>query len=295
MKPDVKSWEASSHSNVTCYGCHGAQTIPSLLVHKVKALNELRLHVTKGFEQPINISSELSENEAEMANSICNRCHSVTQRNVTPNKGIIINHKAHEKEGLLCTRCHNRVAHLTADKYIDTEVRKENPEKYKNRMEMRYCMECHTGKEGKGPKECSTCHPKGFELKPDSHLKDDFFPKKHGKIALQDTEYCKSCHFEAKLCVDCHKTEIPHPTTGWVKKVKDTKHHSVDGKADPKSCQLCHKGANFCDACHHNNKTGKTWISVHFNVVKKQGAATPCFKCHSALMCAHCHVSGKKD
>ena len=295
MGPAYKSWQESGHSNVTCYGCHGALSIPSLLVHKVKALNELRLHVTDDYKKPINVESHLADDEHEMSSDMCNRCHSVTKREVTATEGIIINHEVHEKKDVHCTKCHNRVGHKTANKHLDKEE-KEKEEHYEDHMEMKACMKCHTGEKEKGPKECITCHPKDFELKPKNHKQKKFFPDKHVKMASKDTEYCESCHFKNKKCIDCHKVEMPHPSEGWTKIVKEKEHHSKKGKSDLEGCQQCHKeGVDFCDSCHHANNTGKKWIDVHYERVKKQGAAQPCFKCHEALYCAKCHVTiGKK-
>lgn len=269
MSPAVDSWRKSSHAESTCYACHGHSGIDFLL-GKMQNLKELYYHVTGDYEKPINAEGHYAE---ELEAEICNRCHAVDKRKVTPSKGIIINHAIHEEKGVACTKCHNRVAHPDIEGYEDW-------------MEMIACFRCHSQEaEAKAPGKCSACHPAGFELKPGDHAQAQFLPPKHAELAEKDMDYCSMCHAK-KFCLDCHGMEIPHPTAF-------EEEHGDVGKKNPEKCAQCHREADFCTACHHEGyKADIAWTKRHPVMVKSKGADT-CFKCHGPTYCSYCHVRGK--
>lgn len=306
MKPYISEWQKSSHSAVTCYACHGHEpgVIP-LMMAKMVAMKELYLQLADSYEKPINGESKLAE---ELSSEPCELCHSIENRKVTPSNGIIINHKVHLDNDISCTHCHNRVAHGQPKDYPGEPPKKSGEEEellamegpmqkrefYQDWMSMRHCMTCHTGEEGKGPKECSACHTKGFELKPGNHMEASWLRPKapdkkaiHPKLADVDMDYCKLCHEVKSFCRDCHGVSMPH-APDFKKK------HGPLGRSRPQVCRLCHRAKNFCNDCHHEGaRSGVPWVKQHSVMVKKTGAEK-CFDCHKEIYCSHCHVTGKK-
>jgi len=298
MKADIKSWEVSTHGKVTCYACHGKTNVFALLIDKPTKLKEPIAHFANNYELPINAEGKLSQNHEEFPNKVCERCHSIRKRNVTPKNGIIINHQKHIDKGFTCTACHNRVAHKTIKKYLAKDVLANNPNAYRDRSEMRYCMEHHNGKKGQGPSKCTTCHPKAFKFMPGFHKEKGFiYPVGanrgiHGQMAKKDRKACMACHHsEDEFCNKCHGMSMPHPEATWT---KGPIQHKVIGKMNPKSCQKCHPGVDFCGNCHHKRTGGvsKTlpWVKVHFKVVTGTGGKQCWGNCHTPLFCANCHL-----
>lgn len=305
----ITAYERSPHSMVSCMSCHepvNADPI-TFTLKKAKALGELVLTVSNDYELPLNGESHLSANAEEMGSEQCTQCHNLKTRKVTPSAGIIINHDIHAQNDVQCTMCHNRVAHVEDfDLALTDPKTKAKNVKHEDFMLMEGCYRseaCH-GLETtyKAPGECSACHPKDFELKPENHNIAGFYEaggesSGHWKLKAERPGYCRTCHLESKFCVDCHGVEMPHP--------KDfTKTHGDVGKKSPQSCAKCHaKGAKvtdatstqFCNACHHKDSDPtKDWIPQHFEVVRKTGAE-PCFECHDPTYCAKCHVRSITD
>lgn len=303
MRADVRSWEASSHAEVTCYGCHSEGGTLAFLAHKVSNLKEPYYHLTNSFKKPINGDGEYGR---KISNEPCKRCHS-QNRKVTPSKGVIIDHLKHEEKNITCVTCHNRVAHPDMKGYPGerekTEVRQitlkpgvEQPippatKPYQDRLKMRSCMTCHTGEKEKAPRDCKTCHPPGFKLNP--HPDATIWFSVHGREAKPDIGNCVSCH-QQKDCNSCHRTEMPHPPQ-W------KEGHGGQGKVASEECKRCHVQANYCEACHHRYDPARgPWyslqpgLSVHPAFVRERGAGG-CFDCHNPVYCARCHVRGKVD
>lgn len=109
-----------------------------------------------------------------------------------------------------------------------------------DRRDAGFCMECHTGKEGRhGTADCISCHPPHSEGPVDG-LCRGCHPMERG--ALFDLH-----RKEKKGCVACHKIHVPRPTEG--------------GKEGP--CYACHpatrriretphasQGEGACGSCH---------------------------------------------
>lgn len=306
MRPDITAWRHSTHANVTCYSCHvhrgpvirlygGAI---SLKVIDLKEIEEIYSEISGRYKKPINGDSRLSE---EIDSEVCEKCHAMENRRVTPAPGMIIDHKKHKAKGIKCTVCHNRAAH---------ERVKGHPESYPSRMKMRYCMKCHTGGRGKlqASSDCRICHTEDFQLKPKSHLvagfvefTDPLNPKTravHGIQAKSDKEYCLSCHKE-KFCTDCHGVEMPHPAKDWTRGKKE---HAAIGSKKPESCKKCHVQTNFCSACHHPQWKPELgpWYgaipgpSQHARIANVTDGKACLKSCHTTLFCDHCHVTGEK-
>lgn len=325
----ITAYNRSSHSEVGCYACHMPTTANpvSFMLHKAENLLELGPTITKTFELPLNAESHLA---LEMDSQQCVQCHDLTKRPVTPAAGVSIDHEVHEREGVGCTVCHNRIAHNENFdlKLTDPQTGKPN-RKHEVFTSMAACFRCHEqGDGGRAPGTCSACHTKGFELRPASHLEKAFYPIGHAQLAKEEMsatprpakaatdtthgggaaesegmlslppvssiDYCSTCH-EKTFCSDCHGVEMPHPSTF-------KKEHGRIGKSAPKSCVRCHGDANrFCDDCHHGTSlqipytsADGPWVRQHPQAVKALGPDS-CFECHDPTYCAHCHVRGIRE
>jgi hypothetical protein len=238
----INAYHASSHSQISCMACHepvGADTF-TFLFAKVKSGLEVIPTVGNTFSLPLNPGSALAlKGGKEMGSQQCTQCHSAN-RAVTPGSGLKIDHKVHADAGIWCTVCHNRVAHNdTAAPPTLVAPNGTKNVKHPNFMQMDYCYRCHdlegkvkmTGIGAKAaPGTCSTCHPAGFDLVPESHKAADWSVKAHGDAAKEiltemgaaQTEAkaleeegiapylaapvnpCFTCHVESKFCTPCH-------------------------------------------------------------------------------------------
>ena len=238
----IAAYNASSHAEISCMACHepvNADTF-TFLVAKVKSGLEVIPTVGNTFSLPLNPGSALAlKGGHEMGSQQCTQCHS-GNRKVSPDPGLIIDHKVHADAGIWCTVCHNRVAHN--DAAVAPVLVAPNGTKnvvHPNFMQMSYCFRCHdlegkvkmTGTGAKAaPGVCTTCHPAGFELKPASHNAADWAGAEHGTEAkkiltemgvataeakkLEDegiapylaapVNECFTCHIETKFCNTCH-------------------------------------------------------------------------------------------
>jgi hypothetical protein len=269
----------------------------TFLMHKVSALGEAYKTITDQFELPLNPESEVG---MEMAPILCTQCHSVNRR-WTFSPGIIMNHEKHTAEGINCTKCHNRVAHVEDFKLVGVSPDGKPNRKHETWMTMEACFRCHNlnpavkGLEGlNAPGKCETCHPPDFELKPDNHRTVDFSTKGHPALfKLQGEPYCFMCHDKVTFCTKCHGVDMPHPKD-WLKM------HNDQFKQAPAAalvvCRRCHAGVNFCNDCHHGTAINETynpkvpWVRAHPAIVKKDGAKT-CDPCHQEAFCSGCHVN----
>jgi len=322
----IFAYEASSHSEISCLACHmpvNADPV-TFLIHKAEAGISGGINtVGKRFTLPLNPGSKLSLEEKLMPERQCTQCHSAN-REVTPSRGIIIDHKVHSEKGVWCTVCHNRVAHdeeAAPPTQVDPKGNKNKP--HPNFMKMDGCFRCHD-LEGKkeAPGACAACHPADFTLKPANHLKEEFFPKGHAELAREHEEelkeleheaeilieeglekklvtpvdYCSTCHIKAKFCDACHGMEIPHPAEF------KTKSHPELVKTQAAKCAMCHGDlatTSFCNDCHHGTKVGWTfdakvpWKNQHATAVTKNGI-DKCFgACHEQQFCLDCHTKTK--
>lgn len=324
----IVSYQRSTHSEISCIACHepvNADPV-TLLLKKAQSAGELVLTVTNNFELPLNAGSELAMNPKEMGSAQCTQCHS-SKRQVSPSRGIIIDHKVHADKNVTCTTCHNRVAHNETGMKFTLA----GNHAHQDFMTMTGCFRCHALKGGSAPGTCSACHPPSFNLKPANHSEPEFYQrfgssKGHAKLALEDearmaalkaaeasaaaagikevategpamtkpsdVSYCGTCHDKTTFCTGCHGVEMPHP--------KDfLKTHGPLGKSMPAVCGNCHaksqESANnlsFCNACHHKGSDpNRPWLDQHWQVVRANGA-NDCFQCHNPTFCSDCHVRG---
>jgi hypothetical protein len=323
----IAAYEASTHSEISCMACHepvNADTVV-FLIAKVKSGLEVIPTVQKTYHLPINPGSALAlEGGKYMGSQQCTQCHS-KNREVTPSKGIIIDHAIHEEKGIWCTVCHNRIAHnedAAPPKLMNPDGKTPN-KAHPNFMKMDACYRCHD-LEGKktAPGTCATCHTADFPLKPANHLKEGFYPKGHAELAkvkheeylevekeakiLEEegiqkelaapVDYCATCHIKSKFCDSCHGMAIPHPDEF------KTKSHPEVVKTAAAKCVMCHGDNNvtwFCDNCHHGSKVAWTfdakvpWKNQHATAVTKNGIDKCFVTCHDQQFCLDCHTKTK--
>lgn len=264
MKSNYLSWQKSPHQGVNCLDCHVEPGLVNLLVAQAKASKELFLYLTGGYEKPINKGSKLSK---RLSSETCLSCH--PEQGLKSSLAVKIDHKPHTREGMNCSYCHNRVGHPGL-RY------------YQERMNMRFCLDCHRKK--KGPTQCEACHPEGFKLIPASHETRNWM-EKHGKDAKRWPASCTYCHYDLKkFCDRCHGMEMPHPG-GWLTEHKEK-------RAIFRKCSKCHTDPYYCEKCHHPgyNPRRERWQAAHKRVVREKGSSW-CFKCHgSSAYCNRCHL-----
>ena len=360
----VQAYDNGSHNMVACISCHlpvNADPV-TFLYHKAHAgiVGAYQL-ITKTYAVPLNATSHLALHKEHMADEQCTQCHNLDNREITPSEGIIINHDVHTEKEIICTACHNRVAHPEADIEITTKnpVTGERAAYHADFMSMTACFRCHTltaespsGEEFKAPGTCATCHPADFDLKPANHDEAGFYPAGHADLAMmevdhatgrpaediirpiahgepyaseeataaegeevegaehsdyapehedenvmhvvavEEVDYCATCHVKDTFCMDCHGMEMPHP-----EEFKAETHPQVAATQIDK-CELCHKQSEtyFCDSCHHGSKVDWTfdpavaWQTQHASTVVEKGVAGCLGACHEQQFCVDCHT-----
>ncbi|MBI5230676.1 MAG: NapC/NirT family cytochrome c [Coriobacteriales bacterium] len=302
----IVAYQRSAHNRIHCMACHMPVGAPptTFMLHKVEALGELYMTVTSNYSLPLNPENEVS---LEMSSEQCTQCHTLN-RLITPSPGIVINHEAHAKEGVNCTVCHNRVAHVEDFKLANLDPKTGKPnQKHEDFMNMSACFRCHTQETGAkraseseggltAPGKCEVCHPKGFQLKPQSHLAQGFFPGMHGDLAKEQSEKVERAEAAEKLKKaqelsaaneDSKKggVEIAAASEGG-----GEEHLELRSTKTVHECYTCHK-ESFCTDCHgapmpHPDAFKKN----HREYVKKD--LTSCGQCHEGSgtnTCDSCH------
>jgi len=242
----IRAYQASAHAEISCMACHepvNADTV-TFLFAKMKSALEVIPTVGNTFTLPLNKGSALAlKGGHEMGSQQCTQCHS-DKRKVTPEAGLKIDHEVHEKAGIWCTVCHNRTAHNETDAppvLSDPSGNKNTA--HPDFLKMDACFRCHdlegkvkmTGADAKAaPGTCSTCHPAGFNLIPESHKAADWASKAHGEVAREiDLEYGKGLAEQEELAKEGITPYLAAPV---------------------KSCETCHVPSKFCEPCHEKLK-----------------------------------------
>lgn len=299
MKPEIATWQVSSHSKIACIQCHA----------EIKAAHFVQLiHYTKKYYLPIQVKEPVP-------NSICENCHS-QNRTVTPRGDLIIPHQKHEKEGIACTTCHIGVTHgkiaerqetIDGDfsRWDDVTGRQNMAWQYKT-MSMTECLDCH--KDKNGPQDCESCHSR--IMPPVSHQSKEWVQNGlHGQDALKNLDSCNECHSYSmslvrvqnddkvisyarsnSFCVQCHsKKPASHTQQSFL--------HGTKATQDQRGCLVCHeknitKNANVatktvCISCHKQKHTMPSFHPVP--IQSGTGPVASCYKCHSQNKCSKCH------
>jgi nitrate/TMAO reductase-like tetraheme cytochrome c subunit len=297
MKPEVYTWKASTHSEVDCVSCHiepGAKQIAKdkagLIVKALKKDESENV-------APIRMPKEIPD-------SACEKCHNVFTREFTVSGDIIIPHDKHKEEDVTCIQCHNGVAHgEIADREMTfkTDYKKWDSELGITAMadlnftrpDMDTCIDCHKSRQI--TIECSACHTTG--MVPESHTKEAFKTKTHGKEAEEDLDSCNQCH----------KDMSTKTLKGYEKASTVTKLLNLDKEQEQNKNHLNYAKENtFCQDCHNKRPESHTsdFMSDHGNLASKNQET--CSTCHelrktdnsdgNSVYCASCHMgSHKKD
>lgn len=265
MKPEYRTWQATSHSNIRCTECHIEPGVFNLIKHKIGAMKELYLYATNTYPTPIKMSHKIE-------NFVCEKCHSITTRKFTVSGDIKIPHTRHIESKITevyCVDCHAGVAHgkisergmitegsPTAVKKGDLAAwtlddGKQQTIREFTKADMDDCIACHV--KNKQSIKCETCH--ATIKTPDNHTPVAAWLPQHGKDAEKDINVCKSCHnygmtvkqvvhtnkaiayaWGNEYCVNCHsQAPASHKEATWRKMHKT---------------QVAAKGINNCFACH---------------------------------------------
>lgn len=271
----ILAYEASVHANISCMACHmppGANPI-SFILHKAEALGELYLTVRNDYELPLNGQSHVA---LTMHSLQCTQCHKMENRTVTPSKGIKIDHAVHAEFNTGCAVCHNRVAHVENFELTLTDPKSGEPNRpHTDFMTMQACFRCHGLEESAAATgRCAACHEPGFDLMPENHRAEDFFPKGHGVMAKE-----AEAAVEAALASSDEHAAAPSSSPFAVQKayasgagggdplpfdqvpalIEEQREHGQDpmttiGSYLPRTesvfyCATCHR-QEFCKNCH---------------------------------------------
>ncbi|MEI8371499.1 MAG: NapC/NirT family cytochrome c [Planctomycetota bacterium] len=249
MEPYYKSWQQSSHKDVTCVECHFPPGVGGKLRGKMLGLVQLLKYVT---------ASAGTRPSAEIPDASCLRsgCHETRLLSGKVDfHGIPFDHTPHLQEGrrgktLRCTSCHSQIVqgkHMT----VTTTT----------------CFLCHFKDQPFNEKlsACTHCHQipqREFDLGGGVKFTHE--------LAFKKGVDCKSCHGDLirgkgevprERCLSCHNRE------GDLEHIQDHefmhKKHVTDHKVD---CIQCHSpilhtldlkklehASSDCQSCHPNH------------------------------------------
>jgi len=322
----ITAYDNSSHSKISCMACHmpvNADPI-TFVLHKAEALGELYLTATGKYEIPLNGESHLA---LEFNPNNCVQCHS-ENRVITASAGIIIDHAVHEEKEVTCTMCHNRVAHNEDGiEFVNTDPASgELNGGHVDFMTMTACFRCHGLEAGsEAPGECAKCHPKGFELKPPSHMEAGFYPKKHAELALEAQAVVDEAAAEGEEGEEGEASEEGTEGEEPEESEESTETSSLgveeaaasSGEENPWAeempgvhevnyCSTCHK-ESFCTNCHGMEMPHPAEFKEPKDPKDPQGhpalsktKADKCDMCHQTkktnfLFCNNCHHGTASD
>jgi nitrate/TMAO reductase-like tetraheme cytochrome c subunit len=295
----ITAYNHSPHSEISCMACHmPVQANPVVfLLHKAEALGELYMTVTNKFELPLNGESEVA---LTMKTTQCTQCHDEEKRTVTPSPGLKINHAIHAKDGITCTTCHNRTAHVEDFKLtlVDPTTGKPN-RRHEDFMKMTACFRCHS-QDSVGEKKptgaCEACHTPGFELKPPSHLLPGFFPKGHGKLGAAEESRTLASAKTSWLNDETTKTAGEGEAETEGEKSTETTGEMLPKVESINECSTCHQ-KKFCIDCHGGVPMPhpSDFKARHGKLGKEVPEA--CAKCHGSggEGCNSCHHGTEID
>ena len=258
---NTRAYDSSPHSEISCISCHyKANMNPvAFALDRADKLLDILPTVFGTFEMPMNEFSHLA---FVMEDSQCTQCHKIaTTPFPDPEYQAVLfdrkTHGEHSRQGISCTICHNRVAHL--EKTPPTLPGNKNHEDF---MTMKACFRCHSltetspskdmqGGEGLSyvaPGQCSVCHNKDFVLSPPSHDATDWPRSGHGKAAYEEASKTVDARAEWDKKKDAFYSEQPR-LLAWAAGERS----DITVKAPPAAtiyeCSICHT-KKFCDDCH---------------------------------------------
>ena len=288
----IKSYEHSTHANISCMACHMPVNANPIifLMHKAEALGELVQTLTNNYSLPLNANDEVA---LTMSEEQCTQCHDPSKRIITPTAGIKINHEVHTANDVTCPTCHNRVAHNeNFDMTLkDPKTGKPN-QKHVNFMQMTACFRCHTqdlSARNAPPGACSACHTPEFPLIPVSHRAPGFFPKGHGVLAAKEESRVVQAGGESWINApqNAKQTQKAAETNGTLKKEKGGE--DLQKVQTINLCSTCHP-REFCTGCHGVPMPHPADFQKNHAAYGKADP-TVCAKCHGLGVdfCNNCH------
>ncbi|HET6497539.1 MAG TPA: NapC/NirT family cytochrome c [Coriobacteriia bacterium] len=246
----ITSFERSSHSTLWCLSCHVPinQDPVSFVIKKVTTLPKLYKTVAQHYSQPLNADSSVALDQKQFGTEMCTQCHDLAKRTVTPSPGIIMDHAIHDEDGIHCTVCHNRVAHVQDFELVLRDPNTGEPSYFhENFMEMTACYRCHTltGESVSGivaTGACEACHTPDFDLIPANHDEPGFYElygdsSGHAEMARED--------YEALTAARAELPPPPGPDATDAERMA-----ALPPVAAVGYCQSCHIEREFCDGCH---------------------------------------------
>ncbi len=211
-------WSVSTHSRISCAGCHVDAGAGALLTFAVRSIPAFYSQLITGPS-----ATNLPDSPTKSA---CQKCHT-TYRQVSPAGDLLIPHRAHVTVlDMECVSCHKDLVHSLNRRGF-------------NRPEMEGCVEqCHDG--DTADDECVSCHTR--KNVPETHKRKDWLAV-HGTMA--DTIDCAECHdWTPEYCEECHQKRPASHVGNW------KKGHAPFAKKRGDGCLVCHGGDKFCKECH---------------------------------------------
>ncbi len=217
LAPRMAQWEHSTHSRISCAGCHMDPGVGGAARFAARAVPAFYSQLFQGPSQTNLLQAP--------SRAACQKCHTA-YRKVSPGGDLRIPHRAHvEVLKMECVTCHKDLVHSLSRRGY-------------NRPEMETCIECHDGETASN--RCTECHTR--KQVPAGHKKPDWL-KVHGSKAK--TEDCGACHdWTPDYCADCHQRRPASHVGNW------KTGHGPEAKARGEGCLVCHGGEKFCKKCH---------------------------------------------
>lgn len=330
-KANYDWYKKTAHQNITCYGCHEPPGVHVIL--KAKITEGPKDIVFESFDiYNARETNQASHYAAEIKAAACQRCHDMKVRFATPTNGIKIDHDAHLKRGVNCTRCHNRIGHKGKKGYIDWMSMTDG------------CFRCHS----KHRIEIDQAKPgvvkfvevgKGGhidfptpvnELSEGDELQREYIAEmaeEYGLHGEEKEEYEEMLLNAPRRCDTCHTPDFDlkprsHKVTDWAPKTRPSAvserkrwQHARIAKPDVTYCYKCHL-QKFCIDCHgttmphprpYKDRHGAallasiekdkkpSTISPKFTFVNLQPVTTqlPVVRSSQEVFCFRCHVEKK--
>lgn len=319
MTPYTSTWEASTHSNITCLSCHKNPGLSGSLAFGKSMARFIYRQATKSYILPIRVFGGISD-------EICLQCHSFNRRVTLPGD-LIIPHEDHSIKNVRCIACHRGVAHgnigkrrvtasIPAKSWTPTEGARQMSRPF-TAPPKEDCMSCHFNR--RIEIGCESCHRE--DKVPPSHRVTNFLTT-HGTQAQQFKD-CLRCHaYDSRgkkivlpfggtlkaysrqndFCLECHR-RMPESH------LPDFRRHGINAKEDTAGCLICHDNQAqadlpeasllYCGSCHPSPHK-KGWQARHTRrrraiILPGMEIEKSCFACHDPARCLSCHPSPKAD
>lgn len=296
MKPELYTWQASSHSQVLqCVGCHAPPGTLKKMKYKLFTVKEWYAAITGDY-------GILIQSTAPIPDQVCNKCHDMSKREVTPSGDLIIPHTKHAEKAVNCTSCHSGIAHgniaekkvtfrTDYGKWDESLGQRFMSDEKSVRPDMDTCMSCH--KVRKAPLNCSACHE--TSMIPETHTDKTFKAGGHGKIPSEEIINCDSCH-------SYMSTETVEVTKGSGSKYLQFLTNGSGKVSKTISVRDYAKSNTFCKDCHGKMPPShkvELFEMNHGMFAEKDKEL--CFTCHdnrvlgdspvTKISCGSCHPS----